>query len=768
MTTAIPIYTASKTRTGGRPGWSITFNHPCRTDARGKPGKKVRRGLGTTDDAEADRLVEQLDTLLADPSWWSLDRRSLAEHQFHRAIVAAFFDEMEAGKVRSKDLRETALPLPTQKEDYARVMLVGATGAGKTTLLRQLIGSDPKLDRFPSTSTAKTTTADIEIITGDTPFKAAITFMTEHEVCCAVEECLEAACEAVVRGQSDTRIAEALLEHREQRFRLSYPLGAWQQEEPEQATGDEYEEYEMDFGDQDEESEGDVLEEVEVVGNTEMTSNNQRLAEYVGRIKGVATAVRGQMPEERGDFDELNNANQRQDWLEGFTDLLYENQDFAQLSLDIMEVLTERFDSIETGSFERSATGWPTLWHYEDDQRGTFLQQVRWFSSNHDRQMGRLLTPLVDGVRVQGPFQPAAMELQDNGRHLVLLDGEGLGHSAKEATSVSTKVTGKFPEVDMILLVDSAQSPLQAASLELLRAVGSGGHGDKISVAFTHFDQVKGDNLNTYQQKRNHVRASITNALSSLRDSLGAPVAEILERRLEERDFYLGGLHRPTEKIPSGYIREIQRLLERMEESAEPADPIDVAPHYNISRLELALRDATDGFKSPWRGRLGLDYYEGIPKEHWGRVKALCRRIANRWDDEYNGLRPVADLVRQLQNSISLWLDHPSNWTRVPSDEDEGQAAINEIRQRVFSRIHSLSEERLIASRGRGWRTAFGFSGSGSSRDRALEMSRIYEAAAPSISSNPDERTQEFLNQITLIVGGAVKEAGGTVEGIKI
>ena len=47
-------------------------------------------------------------------------------------------------------------------------------------------------------------------------------------------------------------------------------------------------------------------------------------------------------------------------------------------------------------------------------------------------------------------------------------------------------------------------------------------------------------------------------------------------------------------------------------------------------------------------------------------------------------------------------------------------------------------------------------------------MSRIYEAAAPSISSNPDERTQEFLNQITLIVGGAVKEAGGTVEGIKI
>ena len=94
---------------------------------------------------------------------------------------------------------------------------------------------------------------------------------------------------------------------------------------------------------------------------------------------------------------------------------------------------------------------------------GTFLRQVRWFSSNHDQQFGRLLTPLVDGVRVRGPFQPTAIELQNNHRQLVLLDGEGLGHSAKEATSVSTKVTEKFVEVDMILLVDTSQSPLQAA-----------------------------------------------------------------------------------------------------------------------------------------------------------------------------------------------------------------------------------------------------------------------------------------------------------------
>ena len=175
----------------------------------------------------------------------------------------------------------------------------------------------------------------------------------------------------------------------------------------------------------------------------------------------------------------------------------------------------------------------------------------------------------------------------------------------------------------MILLVDTAQSPLQAASLELLRAVGTGGHGHKLAIAFTHFDQVKGDNLTSYTQRRNHVRASIGNAVASLRETLGAPVAEVLERRLENRDFYLGGLHRPTGKIASGFIKGMQDLLELMRLSAEPAEPIDVAPLYNIARLELALRDAADGFKNPWRGRLGLNYHEGVRKGALGQGESV-------------------------------------------------------------------------------------------------------------------------------------------------
>ena len=195
-----------------------------------------------------------------------------------------------------------------------------------------------------------------------------------------------------------------------------------------------------------------------------------------------------------------------------------------EVALDVIDDAAERFSSVSEGNIERGPTGWPVLWSYEDEVRGKFLANVRWLSSNHHKQFGRLLTPLVDGIRVQGPLFPSNPELNTDTR-LVLLDGEGLGHTATTASSVSTRITQRFNSIDMILLVDNAQQPMQAAPLALLRAVGSAGFADKMAIAFTHFDQIKGANLGSFEQKREHVVASVGNAIVSLRDIVGAGVA---------------------------------------------------------------------------------------------------------------------------------------------------------------------------------------------------------------------------------------------------
>src|SRR3989442_15139678 len=56
------------------------------------------------------------------------------------------------------NIRDGALAFPLSSDsDYRQVLLLGSTGGGKTTLVRQLIGSGPENERFPSTSTARTT-----------------------------------------------------------------------------------------------------------------------------------------------------------------------------------------------------------------------------------------------------------------------------------------------------------------------------------------------------------------------------------------------------------------------------------------------------------------------------------------------------------------------------------------------------------------------------------------------------------------------------------
>jgi len=745
--------TATKTRSG-RPGWSIIFRHPLRRDARGKAGLKIRRGLNTTDDREADELVAQLNTLLSDRQWWSLDRRIDAEREFAPQVVSAFFDGIETGRPDTAQLRDAHIPLPGPDQGYARVLLVGTTGAGKTTLLRHMIGSSHEHDRFPSTSTAKTTIADTEIITAGGPFKAAVTFMSEFEVRANIDECIEAACLAAIENQPDEKVAEALLTHREQRFRLSYVLGDWDSDED--ASNDD-DEFSFDTN-------GSVpagtLDDEDAVSDDERQANSVRLTEYIARIKALAAEVAADTASDFGSFAEQETPDDKAAWLELYSDRLFESEEFAKLALDIRDDVETRFDRFEPDNLARSATGWPELWTFESPDRDDFLRQVRWLSSNHFRQFGKLLTPLVDGIRVCGPFSPLRKELQIADR-LVMLDGQGLGHTAESVSSVSTRVTKRFADVDLILLVDSAQQPMQAAPLALLSTAGSAGYADKIALAFTHFDQVKGDNLQTLAQKRNHVVASVTNAVGDLRKSLGAPVAAALERRLQERVYLFGGLDREIGAIPAGVIREMAGVLTLMQSAAEPMEPAEAAPIYATGGLELALRDAVDSFLRPWEARLGLAYRDGIRTEHWTRIKALARRFANSWGDEYDNLRPASDLIGRLQEEISRWLDSPASWERQPSDENERMAALNPVRSAVFNALHELAKSRLGDQHRSDWNSAYTYSGRGSGFRRAGEIRRIYEESAPPISSAMKPTAREFLTEVVSIVKKAVEKSGG-------
>jgi ABC-type glutathione transport system ATPase component len=100
-------------------------------------------------------------------------------------------------------LCDTFLPLPGKDDGYTTVQLIGTTGAGKTTLVRQLLGTHPKRERFPSTSAAKTTVSDFEVILASGPFRAVVSFLPRERVRQYIMECVIAAVAARVEGTSE-------------------------------------------------------------------------------------------------------------------------------------------------------------------------------------------------------------------------------------------------------------------------------------------------------------------------------------------------------------------------------------------------------------------------------------------------------------------------------------------------------------------------------------------------------------------------------------
>src|SRR5207302_8104169 len=89
------IHKATLSQSQGREGWSVIFRHPVLLDRKtGKPGRRVRRGLGTKNEKVATRLIAALNELLADSAYWGASSRAQARTRFPHIVVEIFYHDM--------------------------------------------------------------------------------------------------------------------------------------------------------------------------------------------------------------------------------------------------------------------------------------------------------------------------------------------------------------------------------------------------------------------------------------------------------------------------------------------------------------------------------------------------------------------------------------------------------------------------------------------------------------------------------------------------
>lgn len=736
------IYKASLSR--GRQKLCVIFCHPM------IDGVRVRRGLGTDNREEALAIVTDINAMLANADFHKLGARELAERQFHKKAVSAFYDH-DRLRVALVDPWEKRDVLPLPGDGYSVVQMVGSFGVGKTTLVRQLIGTDHGKGSFPAKGKGRTTICDTEIICAPGDYSAVVSFASRDRILGYIEECVEAAIRAAAEGLKDDAVSRRFLEHSEQRFRLSYILGKLSVQKAAETKGGE-----LEF-DEDDEDESDG--EKEIVAAAEITdqereANSKRLADWIERCKAVAATVTAQTEIEMGKRRDELPPESNDEFFERLYKRLKGNDALKAIVDDVLDAVEERFNLLEGETVDTDNSEWPIRWQMTSSDRIEFLQRVSRFSSNYERQFGRLLTPLVDGIRVKGPFKPAGWADSAEVPPLVILDGEGLGHVTTTATVVPTSVTRRFEMAHAILLVDTAETAMTAGPQALLRRVVATGHEQKLAVVFTHFDQMKADTFKDGADKQDFVASSLEQAIAALDDALDSQTgaSRRARRQLAEHVYYVGRLHERLDgdsKKTKGTIKALNKLLDFLVASSRPEAPTEAFPCYDLAYLYPGIEKATGQFQQTMNTLL--------LSEHWKRIEALTRRFTKVSDDGYLHIRPVASLQTLLEERLAVFWATPKSWTPANGSQDAKDFAIQKVTREFSSRVEKYVSDRFCQDYLPAWSDAYWRSGPGSGRARARDVRAIDEQVAPVPS---EERSFKFFDDIRRLCREAIEAAG--------
>lgn len=740
-------YTATAKRNPGRKGYVITFRHPLKMEG-GRPGKKVFKGLGTNDEVTARHLEARMNSLLARPDLHSVGSRADAlKEGFEAIIVEIFYGDLDPSATSHRTLRDRLLPFPAMGPgDAARTLILGNSGVGKTTLLRRLIGSDPVRDRFPATSTNRTTTCEIEIVTGSENYSGAVTFLSRHQVQQEVTESLSNAVLKAIESASDEIVMKDLLDDTDQRFRLKYVLGGWTSPISKNSAS-------SSFG-------GSSKR-----GSTAVVSQNSPfLKEVLASIREIAANARNEVEAILGKLEQLKDEerNYALDEMQRAGESSEQCQDTVSA---IIEAIEERFAQLPEGKFIKSPTGWPEAWTWstQASERGSFLKAVRWFCANHREEWGALLTPLVTGIRVAGPFRPDWIAEDEQYAH-VFIDTQGLDHE-KPTTELSSEVTSIFGKVHNILFVESGKDSLKSQSArKVMEAIAGAGYTASMTVVLTHMDLVAGDDIPTDEDRKDKafsgLRSLVENEVSQ---NVSRDAARQMAAHLANSTFYLGYLD--STKYPEGWGdddrsgfeddlgHDLRQLTEHLVLKANPQLLQPGIPQYSFESLGIRVLELSVAFQEVWEARLGYKRLEGISSAPWQSIKAMSRRHAEGWFDGY-WLRPIDTLISLTRNSLSRFLEVPLHW--LPEQKritpEEKAAIIDRLKQLVNDELTEMSKARLWKRPQIQWQGAYEPSGTGSTVARKQRVHELFLTHVPIPHSLSNRSAQAWVDDIKQVV----------------
>ncbi|MGH7459573.1 MAG: hypothetical protein ACREMA_00920, partial [Longimicrobiales bacterium] len=137
------------------------------------------------------------------------------------------------------------------------------------------------------------------------------------------------------------------------------------------------------------------------------------------------------------------------------------------------------------------------------------------------------------------------------------------------------------------------------------------------------------------------------------------------------------------------------------------------------------------------------------------------RRLASGMADEYDTLRPIADLRKELVERIYVFVQNPLRWEGPEPSEDQRQVMYDALADNIARRLLPLVSRRLWQERISAWQNAYDKRGTGSTFVRArIIAEEVYEPAAPVPDIMPSPDRDQFLHEVVAEVDSAAVEVG--------
>jgi hypothetical protein len=272
------------------------------------------------------------------------------------------------------------------------------------------------------------------------------------------------------------------------------------------------------------------------------------------------------------------------------------------------------------------------------------------------------------------------------------------------------------------------------------------------------------DTLPTFRAQKTHVLDSAAGVLTAIGEQLGPFAERALRQRFQRACFFVGDINQeldPGLKNGKHTISQLSEMLAAIDSIVQKHKPVNSKPIYNKTTLVLGIAKAVENFHDSWSARLGRPTKSTVRKAHWKQVWALARRLAEGWDDHYLDLQPIADLHRELNDKVYLFIQGPANWTSGTPSDEEKQQIYDEFSNAVSSRVLKIVTHRIWPDRVPDWQKAFSQSGRGSSYARAsIIENEIYEKAAPipNVAPVPERDRNHFLQEVLHVVGDVATE----------